>query len=142
MASKYYSPSQYLRWFIRNDKLVLVTIYFDSTTKSVEPIYRAIDESLTDGIMVEYYGMPKKIDITDKNVHNVVPDVPERIHTALIDYILSQLYANKSEKGEADIVSSNQHYIAWKRRIAIANGGRIKEPRTHLTRTDARVNLI
>jgi len=126
MASKYTYPEKYLRWFLEDNKIALVTTDVVDASVVVDDIFNAIDESLVDGLLVYYEGSVPKLDISAKNIQTYEPDIPKRVQSALIHYILSNLYADKLDMNEADIVSANRHYTAWKKRIAITNGGKLQ----------------
>jgi len=119
MASKYTYPEKYLRWFLEDNKIALVTTDVVDASVVVDDIFNAIDESLVDGLLVYYEGSVPKLDISAKNIQTYEPDIPKRVQSALIHYILSNLYADKLDMNEADIVSANRHYTAWKKELQL-----------------------
>ncbi len=141
MASSYSEPAKYLNWQIEDDKLLLFTTSYINTSDIIRDVYSPIDEDLDDGLLIYFEGSVPKIDIRQKNVENVVPDISSRIHGALIDYVLSKLYLSKQNKNEADIISANQHYMAWRRRISSTNGGKPKHDGARVTIPDRRTSL-
>lgn len=125
MASKYTYPSQDLRWFIEGSSLALVTMDLIDTSLAVNSRYNPIDESQANGLLLYYNGGIAKIDVSRKDVEKTEPSINKRLHKDLISYILSQLYQNKANVNEADLALSNRHYMVWKRRLAITNGGKL-----------------
>ena len=123
--SIYTYPARYLRWFVENNELALVTTNVVDTSVVVNSIFSRIDESKVDGMLVEYEGGVPHLDIASKNIHKQEPNINRRIHGALIDYVLSKLYASKPSMNEADIISANRHYTTFRRRIAITDGGKV-----------------
>lgn len=126
MASKYTYPSESLRWFIHQNKLAIVTTDVINTAVVVNNIFAPIDESLTDALLVYYNGSVPKLDIVSKTIHKQEPDISRRLHGALVSYVLSRLYGDKPEMNEADIISANRHYMTWRKRLGITNGGKMR----------------
>ena len=141
MASKYTYPRKYLRWYLEDGKLALVTTDVIDSALVVNNIFSTIDESLIDGLLVEYNGSVPHLDIASKTIHKQEPDVGSRVHSALIHYILSRLYSDRPNKNEADIISANSHYTIWRRRIAIANGGKARYFGSKVPIPDKRTSL-
>jgi len=125
LSSKYTYPRRYLRWFIEDNKLALVTTGVVDSSVVVDSIFSAIDESLDDGLLVYYKGGAPHLEMSE-DIHKEEPDINPRLHSALIDYILSRLYGDKPDMNESDIISANRHYMAWKKRLGITNGGKLR----------------
>ena len=88
MASTYTYPESYLAWFIRGNHLAVVTTKGNTagTSHSLEGQYKPINEAVTNGILIHYYGEPNAVTaITD------TPDVDNVFHTSIIDYVKSRL---------------------------------------------------
>ena len=94
MASTYNSPSDYLAWIIRGNDLGILTSQYDSST-NIKSEWVAIDESVTDGILINYIAEPDTVTaITD------YPDIDNTLHLSLVDYVKSRLYLDKMGKEE------------------------------------------
>tara|TARA_R100001079_G_C4340273_1_gene106712 strand:+ start:34 stop:465 length:432 start_codon:yes stop_codon:yes gene_type:complete len=93
MASTYTHPEEKLAYFIRGDHLAIVTTRGETsgTTHSLEGQYKPIDEAVTNGILIHYYGEPNAVSaITD------TPDVDNVFHTSIIDYVKASLYRDRA----------------------------------------------
>jgi len=93
MASTYTHPEEKLAYFIRGDHLAIVTTRGETsgTTHSLEGQYKPIDEAVTNGILIHYYGEPNAVSaITD------TPDVDNVFHNSIIDYVKAALYRDKA----------------------------------------------
>ena len=60
MASNLKNPEDSVLYFIRGDQLGLVTTFSSSSeTRTSRKAYQAIDHSVTNGLLIHYYGNPK-----------------------------------------------------------------------------------
>ena len=94
MASGYTKEdlADYLAWYVRGDNLAIVTSKYNSSTNTNNE-YVAIDESVTDGIMIEYLAEPDAVTaVTD------YPDIDNTLHLSIVDYVKSRLYLDKAGK--------------------------------------------
>ena len=94
MASTYTREdvAEYLAWYLRGDDLAIITNKYDSTTNANSE-YVAIDESVTNGIMIEYLAEPDAVTaVTD------TPDIDNTLHLSLVDYVKFRLYLDKAGK--------------------------------------------
>lgn len=92
MASTYKDPKNYLAWIIRGDDLGIITSRHNESNNPNNE-YVAIDESVTDGILVNYTAEPDAVTtITD------YPDVDNVIHLSIVDYVKARLYLDRAGK--------------------------------------------
>jgi len=83
----YSYPEDYLRWFTDGDRLALVT----SKNTSSKNILESIDESQTDGLLIEYTAEPTPItDLSD------VPEIEDSLHLAIVNYIKWKLWEDQA----------------------------------------------
>tara|TARA_R100000995_G_scaffold46482_2_gene22001 strand:- start:716 stop:1144 length:429 start_codon:yes stop_codon:yes gene_type:complete len=92
MASSLKYPEDQVLYFIRGDQLGLVSTFSSSSeTRTSRKAYQAIDHSVTDGLLIHYYGSPKRVTaITD------TPDVDNLFHSSIVDYVKRCLYMDKA----------------------------------------------
>jgi len=94
MASSYTKEDveTYLAWYLKGDNLALVTSKYNSST-NINGEYVAIDETVTDGILIEYLAEPDAVTaITD------YPDIDNTLHLSIVDYVKFRLYMDKAGK--------------------------------------------
>jgi len=139
LSSKYTVPSKYLRWFIEDNKIALITTNIVDST-SINSIFNKIDESIVNGILVYYEGSVTHLEMSEA-IHKEEPDINPRLHSALQNYILSRLYGDKPDMNEADIISANRHYSSWRKRLGVTNGGKLRYTGPKVTIPDKRVSL-
>ena len=92
MASNIKYPEDQVLYFIRGDQLGLITTYSSSgETRTSRKAYQAIDHAVTNGLLIHYYGNPKRVTaITD------TPDVDNLFHSSIVDYVKRCLYMDKA----------------------------------------------
>ena len=92
MASNLKYPEDQVLYFIRGDQLGLITTYSStSETRTSRKAYQAIDHAVTNGLLIHYYGSPKRVTaITD------TPDVDNLLHSSIVDYVKKCLYMDKA----------------------------------------------
>ena len=92
MASNLKYPEDSVLYFIRGDQLGLVTTFSSSSeTRTARKAYQAIDHSVTNGMLIHYYGNPKRVTaITD------TPDVDNLFHSSIVDYVKKCLYMDRA----------------------------------------------
>ena len=99
MASTYNYPEDFLAWFIKGENLAIITTKgsTDGSTHSKLGDWKAIDESVTDGILIHYESEPSSISISASGDYSsTYPDVDNALHTSLIDYVKYRLYQDKA----------------------------------------------
>jgi len=93
MASNISFPEDVAVWFVEGDKLALVTNVDSSgtTRTSTRKKWKAIEESVSNGLLIHYYGEPNSVSaITD------TPDIDNTLHGALVDYVKRCLYMDRA----------------------------------------------
>ena len=135
MASTYTYPESYLAWFIKGNHLAVVTTKGNTagTSHSLEGQYKPINEAVTNGILIHYYGEPNAVTaITD------TPDVDNVFHNSIVDYVKARLYEDKAgnlEDTNLAQVSLNLatiHQSKWKE--SVKKNGMKKRDKTGGTR--------
>ena len=85
----YRFPERYLAYYLATDRLGLVT----SRNTNSKNNYESIDESIDDGLLVEYTAQPNEIEkLSD------VPDVDDTIHPGLIYYVNYKLFEDQQDE--------------------------------------------
>mgnify|MGYP003110459194 CR=1 FL=1 len=121
MASNITYPDKHAAWFIEGNNLCLIT-NLDATgntnsTGSVQSgrkLWKAIQESVTDGILIYYQSEPNKV-----TSNSDYPDIDNNMHKSLVDYVKKCLYMDKAGKmqdpGQAQlsIAMANMHEKNW-----------------------------
>ena len=96
MASSKDHPEDAVAYFIVGDKLALVTTD-GSTDNSIHEKtgdWKAIDESVTNGVLIHYYAEPNAVSaVTD------YPDIDNSLHAMIVDFIKSKLYMDRAGRG-------------------------------------------
>ena len=93
MASNISFPEDVAVWFVEGDKLALVTNVDSSgtTRTSTRKKWKAIEESVSNGLLIHYYGEPNSVSaVTD------TPDIDNTLHGALVDYVKRCLYMDRA----------------------------------------------
>ena len=93
MASNINFPENSALWFVEGDKLALITKTDSSGNSRTtdRKLYKAIQESYTDGLLIHYYGEPNSVvSIND------TPDIDNTLHVAIVDYVKKCLYMDKA----------------------------------------------
>ena len=92
MASNLKYPEDQVLYFIRAAQVGLITTYSStSETRTSRKAYQAIDHAVTNGLLIHYYGSPKRVTaITD------TPDVDNLLHSSIVDYVKKCLYMDKA----------------------------------------------
>ena len=101
MASSITSPAANLAWFVSGDRLAIATKSSGS--------WAAIGETVSDGILVHYYGEPEPIEEAEQ-----YPDIHPALHSALVDYIKGKLFLDKAGQ-YADIPDTAAVYLRLSR---------------------------
>jgi len=134
MASNIKYPEDKVLYFIRGDHLGLITT-FSSTgeSRTERKSYQAFDHSVTNGLLVHYYGNPNKVTaITD------TPDVDNLYHSAIVDYVKKCLYMDRagrtSDSNRAQVAMNLMMRHERKFDMAIKKYGTKKRSKTGGTR--------
>ena len=93
MASNINFPENSALWFVEGDKLALITKTDSSGNSRTtdRKLYKAIQESITNGLLLHYYGEPNSVvSIND------TPDIDNTLHVAIVDYVKKCLYMDKA----------------------------------------------
>ena len=106
MASNIKYPEDKVLYFIRGDHLVLITTYSSTNeSRTDRKAYQAFDHSVTNGLLLHYYGNPSKVTAITNT-----PDIDNLFHSAIVDYVKKCLYMDKagteSDAGMAQIALS------------------------------------
>ena len=92
MASTYSNPKDYLVYIIRGDDLGILTKRMDSSTNP-QSEWVAIDESVTDGILINYTAEPDAVtSVTD------YPDIDNTLHKFVADFVKAELFLEEAGK--------------------------------------------
>jgi len=142
MASNLKYPENRTLYFIRGDHLGLVTTYDSSgDTRTSRKMYQAFDHAVTNGMIIHYYGNPKKV----TSVTNA-PDVDNLFHSAIVDYVKKCLYmdkaGNESDAGMAQVSMGLMMQHERKFDTAIKKYGTKKRSKTGGTRAVVPANFI
>jgi hypothetical protein len=109
MASNIKYPESVARWFIEGDKLCLVTSVDSNgdNRSSHRKKFQAIAESVTDGLLIHYYGEPNSVSaITDSL------DIDNTMHSAVVDYVKRCLYMDRASQAQDPNVSAASIQLA------------------------------
>tara|TARA_R100001129_G_C5320767_1_gene247563 strand:+ start:1215 stop:1643 length:429 start_codon:yes stop_codon:yes gene_type:complete len=92
MASNITYPEDRVLYFVRGDQLGLVTSYdSDGDNRTDRKAYQAVDHAVTNGLLLHYYGNPKKV----TSISNTL-DIDNLFHSAIVDYVKKCLYMDKA----------------------------------------------
>jgi|TARA_R110002020_G_scaffold348838_1_gene562467 hypothetical protein len=93
MASNHKHPENDIAWFIVGDKLAITTTKGTDSTSvhSKSGDWKAIDEAVTNGVLIHYYAEPNTVDSLDD-----YPDLDNSMHASIIEYVKSKLYIDKA----------------------------------------------
>ena len=100
MAYNY--PEEYLAWYNVGDRIALVTSKNTSNKNSFE----SIDESTSNGLLIEYSAQPREIE----NLSDV-PEVDDTLHPALVNYINWKLFEDRLD--EVSAASAMKYRALW-----------------------------
>jgi hypothetical protein len=131
MASNIKYPDEDAVWYIEGDKLALLT-NVDSegdtrtNTKGGRKLWKAIAESVTDGLLLHYHGEPNSV----KNLIDE-PDIDNSLHLFIVDYVKCKLFMDRSatapaEEAQRYMALSNMHERKWKDAL-VKFGGRKRD---------------
>ena len=120
MSSSYTYPETSVFYVLHDDQIGLVT----TDTDDVDTSFTSIDETVTDGLWIDYEGDPILLDPDDPDVGEAMPPVNPRIHEALVKYVLSQLYLYAAKDNPEYLALSERLYGLFAQAIKERNGGK------------------
>ena len=84
MASSIKYPDSQAMYFIEGDKLALITSVDSNGTArtSSRKKFKAISETVTDGILIQYYSEPNSVTAVTDNL-----DIDNTLELAVVDYV-------------------------------------------------------
>ena len=117
MASSIKYPDSQAMYFIEGDKLALITsVDSNGTTRtSSRKKFKAISETVTNGILIQYYSEPNSVTAITDNL-----DIDNTLELAVVDYVKKCLYMDKAgtatDEGamQASMALSNKHERSFK----------------------------
>jgi hypothetical protein len=123
-TSGYAQPSDYIRWWIENDQLAIVTHRGSdlSKTNQREGDWKSLDESVTNGILLHFYAEPDVVGISD-TFSETYPDIDNSMHLPIVDYVKRCLFMDKAgatpdpNASQISIMMSQQHEMKWREQI-------------------------
>ena len=143
MASNIKYPENSSRWFVQGSNLALLTdVDSDGDTRTTtRKKWQAIDEAVTDGILIHYYGEPNSLSSITSSI-----DLDNSLHLAIVDYVKKCLYMDKAGvSAEPNIAAlSAQMSSAHKANFdeAVVRYGMRKRDKTGGARVLKPVNLL
>ena len=93
MASSINHPEETVAYFIVGDKLAIVTTDGGdaSTVHNRKGDFKAIDESVTNGVLIHYYAERNAVSaVTD------TPDIDNSMHASIVDFVKAKLYMDRA----------------------------------------------
>ena len=90
MASSIVNPNRNNCYYVKGDTLALLE------RSATNGEWRAIDESISDGALIQYYGEPDEVLVPTDS-----PDVDNTLHEAFIEFLKARLYLDKA--GRQDV---------------------------------------
>lgn len=119
MASSIKYPENQALYFIEGDKLALITKVDSSGNNrtSARKQWKAISESVTDGLLIHYYSEPSSVSSIADNL-----DIDNALEIAVVDYVKKCLYMDKAGSGDINAMQgamamANQHERNFKETI-------------------------
>ena len=104
MAYNY--PEDYLSWYVVGDRIALVTSKNTSSNNALE----SIDESTSNGLLIEYSAQPRKIE----NLSDV-PEIDDTLHPTLVNYINWKLFEDRLD--EVSAASAVKYQRLWETKV-------------------------
>ena len=119
-TSGYKHPEEYIRWFVENDQLGIVTSKGNDPDKSnqKEGDYKSIDESVTNGLLYHFYSEPDIIAVSD-TFSTTYPDLDNSLHLPIVDYCKNRLFMDRAGASQDPNIAqiamgmSAQHQVKW-----------------------------
>ena len=99
MASNIKYPDKSMLWFIEGDKLGLLSNVDSSgnTRTTDRKQWKAISETVGDGILLSYQGEPDKVTSINSSL-----DIDNTLQVSIVDYVKRCLYMDKAAKGRQE----------------------------------------
>ena len=104
MAYNY--PEDYLSWYVVGDRIALVTSKNTSSKNALE----SIDESTSNGLLIEYRAQPRKIE----NLSDV-PEIDDTLHPTLVNYVNWKLFEDRLD--EVSAASAVKYQRLWETKV-------------------------
>ena len=119
MASNITYPDKHAVWFIEGNNLCLVTNTDSSgnasTTTSGRKTWKAIQESVTDGVLMYYNAEPNKVSSINDSL-----DIDNTFEKGIVEYVKKCLYMDRAGKtpdanqSQIAMAMSQMHDRNWK----------------------------
>ncbi len=113
MSSTFTQPDNTLGWFVSGNRLGLAT---RSTG-----FWTAVDETVTGGALVHYYGEPEPIPYDQPDQYL---DIHPALHSPLVDYVKGKLFydqaakfAQQPEVAATYLALAREHMRSWKNMV-------------------------
>ena len=104
MAYNY--PEEYLTWYNVGDRIALVT----SKNTSNKNAFESIDESTSNGLLIEYSAQPRKIEnLSDE------PEIDDTLHPTLVNYVNWKLFEDRLD--EVSAASAVKYQRLWETKV-------------------------
>jgi len=104
MAYNY--PEDYLSWYVVGDRIALVTSKNTSSKNALE----SIDESTSNGLLIEYSAQPRKIETLSD-----VPEIDDTLHPTLVNYVNWKLFEDRLD--EVSAASAVKYQRLWETKV-------------------------
>jgi len=93
MASTFNYPENEIAWFIKGDYLAIVTTSGSDSSSVHSKLgdWKAVDESVTDGLLIHYYAEPDAVSAINDSI-----DVDNTLQPAIIDFVKQKLYLDRA----------------------------------------------
>ena len=111
MASSIKYPDSQAMYFIEGDKLALITSVDSNGTArtSSRKKFKAISETVTNGILIQYYSEPNSVTAITDNL-----DIDNTLELAVVDYVKKCLYMDKAGTATDSVVMQASMSLANK----------------------------
>ena len=96
MASNITYPDKSMLWFVEGDKLGLLSnVDSSGSTRTTDrKQWKAISETVSEGILLSYQGEPNKVTSITSSL-----DIDNTLQISIVDYVKRCLYMDKASKG-------------------------------------------
>lgn len=126
MSSKYSSPGSSLRYKSTGQKIEL----FNINPNSEGVVNTAIDESITEGLLLICEATPEFIDVANEDLGEVVPEMADTLYPQLLDYIRYRLLQRNTD--EVSHAKSRTFKKDFEDGIYRKEGGKILDDSVHI----------
>ena len=99
MASNITYPDKSMLWFVEGDKLGLLSnVDSSGSTRTTDrKQWKAISETVSDGILLSYQGEPDKVTSINSTL-----SIDNTLQISIVDYVKRCLYMDKAAKGRQE----------------------------------------